>query len=171
MTKTVDEVITDIDAILDRAELACIAQLSAVMRADPKPGQIFACLELFHMQAYELNYNAFFVKDGKLSTEYACMPSFDGSHSFISELVGYLESIIIGLKWTEAQEHDFNARHEQQFLAWFKRVWASAGGARAKVPVYFCFEKEYRVQDVVSGRVMEELEAAQVLGHAVTRAN
>lgn len=168
MPMTVDEVINDIDAILARSEDACVNALMPVMRATPKQDQIFICLELFHMQSYELVCNAFFIRDGKLATDHACFPGFEGQASFIPELDIYLKKIFGQTEWSEAQGHEFSVRHEKQFADWFKKIWTAAGGDSAKSPVYFCFEKEYQVQDVQTGKVMEELEAANLLGYPVT---
>jgi hypothetical protein len=120
------------------------------------------------MQSYELVYNAFFINGGKLDTDYACFPGFEGEASFIPELAGYFQKILGQTGWNQSQGQDFTARHEKQFSDWFKKIWVAAGGDTAKVPVYFCFEKEYRVQEVRTGKVMEELEAAKALGHIVT---
>ena len=157
--KTVDHVLADIEGILSRAKADCVNQLAAVMTCEPLPGQIFACLELFHMHGFELVYNAFVIEDGKLHTDCACVPGLDGTRSFVPELAAYFRSLIRELAWGEADGHDFTARHEKQFLAWFKDVWLAAGGERAKRPVYFRFEQEDSVHDIMTGAVMSMIDA------------
>lgn len=164
----VDEVLRKIDQILAAAKTDCIQSLKTIVKTQPQKDQIYGCLELFHMQNYELVYNAFFARNGKLDVDYACLPNFEGNKSFIPALNEYFKSIIEKVGWGQAEGEEFTLKHEAQFLEWFKECWTAAEGSQSKVPTFFCFEKEYRVQDIMTGKVMEEDEAARMLGFNVS---
>lgn len=168
MAKSVDEIIQDIEKILTQSKALCTEALRPVVAAAPKPDQAYACLELFHMQRYELVYNAFYVRNNKLETEYACFPNFMGEKSFIPALDKYFEDLFSNREFTDSEAEIYEEKHQRQFLDWFKSCWKDAGGENAKTPTYFCFEKEYKVQDIFSEDVMEEEECARHLGFTVT---
>ncbi len=165
--KTVNDVIRDIDSILEKATESAVKKLVPLTLLERQENQAFSCLELFHMQHYELVYNSFYVRNRSLDTIYASHEGFDGKQSFIPELNQYFMNIGGTLKWSQAEGLSFTQAHEKQFLEWFKNCWKSAGGENSKIPTYFCFEKEYQVQDIMTGEIMGEEECARSLGFDV----
>ena len=155
--------------ILDRATDAAIMKLKHYVETPPKKGQIFATLELMSVQNYCLTYNLFFIKEDKgkktLETEYAV--NADAEKSFIPELDAYASKAFDGGDYSEAEQADFGPRQSKMLYEWFATCWKAAGGDHAKTPTYFAMNKEYMCQDISTGEIMEEEEAARRLGHAV----
>ncbi len=162
--KSVNDVIKEIDLILENATENTVNKLAPLVQLDRKENHAFSCLELFYMQNYELIYNSFFVRNRALETVYASHEGFDGKQSFLPELKEYFISTKNDLNWNQNEGIAFTQAHEKQFLEWFKNCWKSAGGENSKIPTYFCFEKEYQVQDIITGEIMEEEECARLLG-------
>ncbi|HWU43324.1 MAG TPA: hypothetical protein VN132_07800 [Bdellovibrio sp.] len=164
---TVEQILKEIDSILLDAKAECIKALQPVFLIKPKPDQVYSCFELFHMQNYALGYNSFFLRNGELEVDYACLPPFTGEESFLPKLASYFQDLFKKVELNEKDGIRFTAEHEKQFLKWFKEVWLAAGGDKSLVPTYFCFEREYQVQDIISGEVMSEEDGARRLGYKI----
>lgn len=166
----VEKILEEMSAILERSKGAAVKRLAEYAVMEPEPEQIYATLELFSMQNYNLAHNRFYVrtKDGKkvLNTEWAV--NADAMDSFIPELDEYATKTFDGVDYTDAETADFGPRHEQQLVDWFTACWKAAGGQESKVPVYFAMDKEYMCRDLETGEVISEEEAAKRLGHEVT---
>jgi hypothetical protein len=149
--------------ILEENRARAVAALRPRTTQAPAPGQVFSCLELFHMQDYSLNYNSFSVTpDKKLATDWAVFDPAIGC--FIPGLPEYLAEVF-ATEYSEDEGIDFTARHEAQLFAWFSTCWDQAGGRTTRIPTYFCFEKEYQCRDLSTGEIMTEEEVANRLGH------
>lgn len=167
----VDKIVADISKILERASESATQKLRSYVDMEPQEHQVYATLELFSDQNFCLSYNRFNVKDvdGKklLDVEYDVEDS--SGTSFIPELDEYETKLFDGVDYTTAEQEDFALRQSKMLFEWFATCWKSAGGEHAKTPTYFAMNKEYMCQDILTGEVMTEEEAAKrLLGYEVS---
>ncbi len=164
---SVADLLAKCEEILARAEDACVEFLKPYAQREKKPGEIFACFELHHMQNYALNYNIFSAKEeGEkkiLATEWT---EATGGASFIPELDTYLSGYFGEVELSPADGEDFTAKHEEQLQNWFARIWKNAGGTSAQLPAYFAFGEDYTCRNLETGEVLSELETAEKLGYS-----
>ena len=165
----VEKILKDMTKILEEVNDTTAEKLKLFVAMEPKLNQIYATLELFSDQNYSLAYNRFYVKEenGKkiLDTEYATNEHAD--KSFIPELDAYATKVFDGVDYTDAEQQDFGPRQSKMLFEWFSKCWKKAGGDNSKTPTFFAMNKEYMCQDLATGEIMEETEAARRLGHEV----
>jgi len=165
----VEKILTEISAILELATPASVEKLKSYVSVEPKENQIYATLELMADQNYCLTYNCFYVKevDGKkiLDIEYAT--NENAEQSFIPELDEYATKVFDGVDYTTAEEEKFGPLQSKMLFEWFAKCWKIAGGEQSKVPTFFAMNKEYMCQDLTTGEIFTEEEAAHRLGHDV----
>ena len=169
----VEKILSEMQQILDSAVEKSADALKQYVALEPKPGQVYATLELFSNQNYCLTYNRFYVKEegGRkvLDTEWGADGTAErAQESFIPELDAYAAKVLDGVDYSDAEQQDFGPRHSKQLFEWFAECWQQAGGEHSRTPTYFAMNKEYMCQDIMTGEMMTEEEAAKRLGQEIS---
>jgi len=172
-TERVNDALHQIGLALDESSAHAVEIMTKYVQREPEENEIFACMELWWEQDYSLGYNRFFVTD--VNGEQVLVTKWDETalgHSLVPGILNYFDNYYQNMsretEFTEAESMELSDNLERTLLGWMAHCWRVAGGEQTKLPTYFCFEKEYKVRDLMTGEIMSEEEAARKLGYNAT---
>lgn len=165
----VDKIIADISEILERSTPQTVEKLKSFVDTEPVQDQAYATVELFSDQNFCISYNRFYVKevDGKKILEPEWDVNDSSAESLIPELDAYETKMFDGVDYSDAEQNYFGPRQSKMLFEWFAKCWKAAGGEYSKTPTYFAMNKEYMCQDLSTGEMFTEEDAARRLGYEV----
>lgn len=145
----------EVDVLLEKAKAACIERLQPLTIREPKEGEAFACVEVFNYEDFGLNYNTF----SKINDEVDINFEMFGDTTAIPGLQEHIEEHLEGKSTSQEQNEAFEEKLRERLFDFFSDSWKKAGGLEAKLPTYFCFEKEvYDLMDFQTGEVFSQQE-------------
>ncbi len=166
----VKQLLKDMRGILERSKDPVIAKLQELVAIEPKSHQMYATIELFTEQHYELSYNRYFYKEeGGTKVEDFDATIYDefnaAGKSLLPEFRDYALKAFEGVDYTEAEAAAYNPEFYKMMTNFMIQCWAAAGGEHAKTPTFFAMDKEDMCRDLKTGEIMEPHEAARRCGY------
>lgn len=146
----------EVDVLLEKAKAECVERLQPLTIRELQEDELFACLEVFNYQDFGLNYNTFSKNGNDTDVNYEQF----GDISAIPGLEEHITSHLDGKSTSQEQNEEFDKKMRKRLFVFFSDCWKQAGGSQAKIPTYFCFEKEEdQLMDFETGGVFSQEEA------------
>lgn len=145
----------EVDVLMEKAKAECVERVRPLTTREPAPGELFACLEIFNYQDFGLNYNTFSKDGDDIDVNFEQF----GDTTAIPGLEEHVEAYLEGKSASQEENDAFDEKIRKRLFDFFSDCWKQAGGSQAKVPTYFCFEKEEdQLMDFETGNTLTQEE-------------